>query len=306
MKNTADLADSLNRKTNDELRNYVIELIHGNHDNDDEQLIDALVLYEGAPGLLRRLYQKLTQPHRETIAIAFWERLQTLSDKFAAKDTRLDQVTVAILKLADPFLLHSSIAADVTMHLETLASQLWKNRAPLASIAETHLAVLNMGGNFDRRYWGALSASYGEDLNGIVLTGLSNIDIDSAFEWLNSTPPSLRLSELVMAHLPDLYRRAPEKVERHLGRLVSAEGNWTKSAKDKIATYAGLRGIKITAADNVENPGQIALQRRIANAVCRTNDPLPTNDASRQRGSTNSRRKAKELMAELHDEMQLV
>jgi len=331
-----DLADWLNQKTKDQLRQFIDELLQGSHGDDNAQLVTALVFFEGVTGLLRQLYQKLTRPHRDTIAIAFWEKLQRLSGSSVADEKTLDEETVAILQLVDPFLLYSSVATNVTFFLRELARQSRANRAPLESVIQIHLAVLNMGENFDWEYWNKLSHEYGEGVFGVVLSGLSKLDsIADVFEWLNATASSQRLTDLLKANLPALYRRAPDEVQKRLGKLVSPQGRWTSDAKSQIQAYCKNRNIRIASpaaappdpepvrvaayapavlvhiaagAPARRDRGRIELSesmRAFRNAVCRTDDPLPDRYFSRP-VSAASRKKAKELTEGIHAEMMLL
>jgi hypothetical protein len=239
------LTDFLNKQTDDEFRTYVLRLLEGDFDYEDNtDLLDGLVLYEGAPGLLRRLYQRLSPRHRETIALAFWDHIQRSEPNLG--HTVISPVTLAILDLADPFLSRSSVATDVAMYLEQLAANLHENHAPAPSVMAVHLAALNMGETFDVAYWESLAKDYGEDAYGITLSGLLAISVDSAFEWLKSVPPSPRLLELVKSHIPALYKRARKKVSLHLSDLVTREGAWTGSERDKLIVYCESRNIPLS------------------------------------------------------------
>ena len=330
-----DLAAWLNRQTKEQLRQFIGELLQGSHGDDNAQLVTALIFYEGSTGLLRQLYQKLTRTHRDTIAIAFWERLQSLPASSVAAGKTLDEETVAILQLADPFLLYSSVETNVIFLLRELARQSQANRAPLESVVQIHLAALNMRENFDWEYWNELSHAYGEGVFGLVLSGLSELDsVDDVFEWLNATASSQRLTDLLKASLPALYERAPNEVQRHLGKLVSPQGRWTSDAKSQIQAYCKNRNIRIAspiaaspdlepegiataapaepvhsaAALGQDDRGRIELNesmRAFRNAVCRTDNPLPDRYLSRP-VSAASEKKAKELAEGLHAEMLLL
>ncbi len=286
------IVDVLNGKNEGELRNFVLGLISGRYDGDDKELLSLLAVYEGPVGFLRRLYLRLSEAHRETVAIAFLARLRHLNDD-AAADSGLSAADLAILELADPFLRHSSIKGNAAQYLEAFARRLAADHAPVDIIVAVNLALRNVGEKLNTEYWLGLSRDYGAGVHAIVLSGLSAINVDDAFRWLRVTPSSRRLTQLLKVHLPTLRRDGQQKLEKNLSELVSAKGTWSMADKLAIKDYCELLNLDVAPWE--PDP------RLVLPGLCPEGDPM----AARRARTPTARKAAKRLRQECDREMKV-
>lgn len=232
---------TIKQKVDEGLISYVFAILDYQLDAiSDEDILHLLRANEGATNLMRYLYIELGEGQRETIASAFI----LVIEQIGPYRDRLTSRSQSVLQLIDPYIRYSSRKFDARDALMTLARSL-DQRAPDYLVVSVHVALLDLHLDaFETTYWHQLSSDRGQPVAAVVFSGLSMIDITGTFDWLSRQYISKEFADLLIVHLPDLFRRAPEETSRRLSALLMT-GAWDPAARDAVKQYCYEEKIKI-------------------------------------------------------------